>query len=94
MKKQGEKQEIITKKNMDAIKDIILNYVGEDNTTVTISKTGIKFGAKIFYEKKKIEFKLFLIQAEKNKISITGELIKGDNSYFEKIFFALKDKLK
>ena len=95
MKKQGEnKQEIITKKNMDAIKDIILNYVGEDNTTVTISKTGIKFLAKIFYEKKKIEFKLFLIQAEKNKISITGELIKGDNSYFEKIFFALKDKLK
>ena len=95
MKKQGEnKQEIISKKNMDTIKDIILNYVGEDNTTVTISKTGIKFGAKIFYEKKKIEFKLFLIQAEKNKISITGELIKGDNSYFEKIFFALKDKLK
>ena len=95
MKKQGEnKQEIISKKNMDTIKDIILNYVGEDNTTVTISKTGIKFLAKIFYEKKKIEFKLFLIQAEKNKISITGELIKGDNSYFEKIFFALKDKLK
>ena len=94
-KNQGEnKYEIKTKKNYEKIKDLILNYAGEDNTTVSISKTGIKFGIKMFYGKKKIEFKLFLIKTEKNEIGITGELIEGDNSYFDKIFSVIKDKLK
>ena len=48
----------------------------------------------MFYGKKKIEFKLFLIKNEKNEISVTGELIEGDKSYFDKIFLVIKDKLK
>ena len=94
-KKEGKnKYEIISKKNKETIKEIITNYSGEDNTTVITSKSGIKFVIKMFFENKKIEFKLNLVQTEKNKYSIIGDLIEGDLNNFEKLFLILQHKLK
>ena len=93
-KEEKNKYEIISKKNKEAIKEIIVNYTGEDNTTVIMSKSGIKFVIKMFFENKKIEFKLNLVQTEKNKCSIIGDLIKGDLKNFEKLFLILQHKLK
>ena len=94
-KKEDEKiNEIKVKKDLEATKEIIANYFGEDNTTVTKSKSGIKIGIKMFFGKNKLEFKLNLIQAEKNKCNITAELIKGDSKNFDEIFLKLKEKLK
>ena len=93
-KEEKKKYEIISKKNKETIKEIIVNYTGEDNTTVIMSKSGIKFAIKMFFENKKIEFKLNLVQTEKNKCSIIGDLIEGDLKNFEKLILILQHKLK
>ena len=93
-KEEKKKYEIISKKNNETIKEIIVNYTGEDNTTVIMSKSGIKFIIKMFFENKKIEFKLNLVQTEKNKCSIIGDLIEGDLKNFEKLILILQHKLK
>ena len=93
-KEEKKKYEIISKKNKETIKEIIVNYTGEDNTTVIMSKSGIKFVIKMFFENKKIEFKLNLVQTEKNKFGIIGDLIEGDLKNFEKLILILQHKLK
>ena len=93
-KEEKNKYEIISKKNKEKIKEIITNYSGEDNTTVIFSKSGIKFVIKMFFENKKMEFKLNLAPIEKNKYSIIGDLIEGDLKNFEKLFLILQNKLK
>ena len=94
-KKEDYKQnEIKVKKDSEKTKEIISNYFGEENTTVTKSKSGIKITIKMFFGKNKLEFKLNLIQADKNKCNITAELIKGDSKNFDEIFLKLKEKLK
>ena len=93
-KEEKKKYEIISKKNKETIKEIIVNYTGEDNTTVIMSKSGIKFVIKMFFENKKIEFKLNLVQTEKNKCGIIGDLIEGDLKNFEKLILILQHKLK
>ena len=59
-----------------------------------MSKSGIKFAIKMFFENKKIEFKLNLVQTEKNKCGIIGDLIEGDLKNFEKLILILQHKLK
>ena len=91
---EEKKYKLEIKKDINLAKEIIVNYLGEDNTTVTISKTGIKFAGKIFFGKNKIDFKLNLIQSQKNKCTLNGELIKGEAINFEKVILKLKEKLK
>ena len=94
-KKEGEnKYEIQIKKNAEYVQNIILKYLGKDNTKISFSKTGLKFVTTMFPRKKKIDLKLNLIQTEKNKCNISAELIEGNMEDFESIFFMLKDRLK
>ena len=74
--------------------EIISGYFGEDKMKVNKSKTGIKFVTKMFLGKKKLEFILNLVQVDRKNCSLTGELIEGDLTNFEKIFSTLKEKLK
>ena len=90
----NNKYEITLKKNTDTIHNIIINYLGKDNTKVSFSKTGVKYLTKMYIGKKKIELRLNLNQAEKNKSSVNAELIEGDLKDMEKIFSMLKDRLK
>lgn len=93
-KVEEKKFELTSKKDMNLVKSQILKYLGENNTSLNMSKTGVKFVTKMFFGKKKLEFRLNLVQIEKNKYSIIGEVIEGDSANFEKIFLKLKDILK
>ena len=89
------KYEIKIKKEKNLVKDIILNYLGENNTTVSISKSDIKFNnTKIYVGKKKVEFNLILLENGKNKSTIKGKLIEGDVKIFEEAFVKIKNILK
>ena len=89
------KYEIKIKKEKNLVKDIILSYLGENNTTVSISKSDIKFNnTKIYVGKKKVEFNLILLENGKNKSTIKGKLIEGDVKIFEEAFVKIKDILK
>ena len=95
MNKEEEKiNEFKIKKDLKVAKEIITNYLGEDNIKVYMSKAEIKFWVKMFYENKKIEMKLKLVPNEKNKCVLTGEIIQGDQKNFENLFLILKEKLK
>ena len=93
-KVEEKKFELTSKKDMNLVKSQILKYLGENNTSLNMSKSGVKFVTKMFFGKKKLEFRLNLAQIEKNKYSIIGEVIEGDSANFEKIFLKLKDILK
>ena len=86
--------EIKIKKDITMTEEIISGYFGEDKMKVNKSKTGIKFVTKMFLGKKKLEFILNLVQVDRKNCSLTGELIEGDATNFEKIFSTLKEKLK
>ena len=94
--KSGTKQnEIKTKKDPNNIKDIILDNVGGNNTSITIlSKEHTRFSCKMYIERKKIRFNLNLIVEEKGRSTVNGELIEGENKLFEKIFTNIRDKLE
>ena len=93
-KVEEKKFELTSKKDMNLVKSQILKYLGENNTSLNMSKSGVKFVTKMFFGKRKLEFRLNLVQIEKNKYSIIGEVIEGDSANFEKIFLKLKDILK
>ena len=93
-KEDEKKYEIKVKKDLETTKEIISNYLGENNTTVSKDKSGIKIGIKMFFGKNKLEFKLNLTQTDKNKCNMIGELVKGDSKNFGEIILKLKEKLK
>ena len=89
-----ELNEIITKKNENAIKKIIGDIIGNNNITISTLKDQIRFSCKIFLDKKKLLFNLKLISNGKNRSVINGELEYGDKKTFEKLFSSLKEKLE
>ncbi len=94
-KKDENQNEIKTKKNENLIKNIITDYTGNNNTTISnISKEHTRFSCKMFIGKKKLVFNLNLIQKEKNTNIITGEFLDGDIKSFEKLFEQIKVKLE
>ena len=94
-KNEVKQYEIISKKNENLVKTIIVDCIGNNNTTISnIAKGHIRFSCKLFVRKKKIVFNLNMIQKEKNKFAITGEFIDGDIKSFEKLFEQIKEKLE
>ena len=89
-----ELNEIITKKNENAIKKIIGDNIGNNNITISTLKEQTRFSCKIFIDKKKLLFNLKLISNGKNRSVINGELEYGDKKAFEKLFSSLKEKLE
>jgi serine/threonine protein kinase len=87
--------EIKTKKNENLVKTIIVDYIGNNNTTISIIGKGqTKFSCKIFIGRKKVVCNIKMVQQEKNEYIITGEFIDGDIQSFEKIFEQIKEKLE
>ena len=87
--------EIKTKKNENLIKNIIVDYVGNNNTTISIIGKGqTKFSCKIFIGRKKVVCNIKMVQQEKNEYIITGEFLEGDIQNYEKIFEQIKEKLE
>ena len=94
-KNEVKQYEIISKKNENLVKTIIVDCIGNNNTTISnIAKGHIRFSCKLFVGKKKIIFNLNMMQKEKNKFAITGEFIDGDIKSFEKLFEQIKEKLE
>ena len=93
-KDERKKYEIKINKDLQIIKDIIYNFLGKDNTKLITSKNNIMFVTKMFYENKKLEFKLNLIQIGINKFTFIGEHIEADSNLFGEVFLNLKNKLK
>ena len=67
-KVEEKKFELTSKKDMNLVKSQILKYLGENNTSLNMSKSGVKFVTKMFFGKKKLEFRLNLVQIEKKKL--------------------------
>jgi len=93
-KDEEKKYEIIIKKDLQIIKDIIINYFGKDCTKIITINKEIIFETKMLYENKKIEIKLYLNKIEKIKFNLIAVLIGGDLKHFETLFLLLKDKIK
>ena len=93
-KDEEKKYEIIINKDLQIIKDIIINYFGKDCTKIITINKEIIFETKMLYENKKIEIKLYLNKIEKIKFNLIAVLIGGDLKHFETLFLLLKDKIK
>ena len=94
-KNDVSKNEIKTKKSENLIRNIIIDYIGYNNITISnLSKNHIKFACKMYLSKKKVMFNLNLMQKEKNRNIISGDFIEGDINNYEKIFATIKSKLE
>lgn len=86
---------IVTQKKESFIKNIIIDYIGYHNITISnLSKEHIRFLCKMYIGKKKLVYNLNLKLNDEKSSIITGEFIEGDIQSYEKILSTIREKLE